>query len=158
MEDKFYTDQFIEQPFFLEMVSQFNGRKARDINGQPAYRVQCPCCKRNKAVFGRSRDKDTFILLCPVEICTNKGGKVLHEIIYNYGDKKIKEKWRKARIKAKYSEDWGGIKNRVPYEDRKPKDKSFKQKMDLKTETSFIKMTCESPDLGCRPTDPSQLS
>ena len=144
MEDKFYTDQFIEQPFFLEMVSQFNGRKARDINGQPAYRVQCPCCKRNKAVFGSSRNRDTFILLCPVDICTNKGGKVLHEIIYNYGDKKIKEKWRKARIKAKYSEDWGGIKNRVPYKDRKPRDKSFKQKMELKTDKSRIKILNQS--------------
>ena len=140
----FYTDQFKEHPFFLEMVSQFNGRKAGTVNGQPAYRVQCPCCKRNKAVFGHSRNRDTFILLCPVEICTNKGGKVLHEIINNYGDKKIKKKWREARIKAEYSDDWRGIKNRVPYKDRKPRDKSFKQKMELKTDKSRIKILNQS--------------
>ena len=141
MENKFYTDQFIEQPFFLEMVSQFNGRKTRPVNGQPAYRVQCPCCKRNKAVFGHSRNRDTFILLCPVDICTNKGGKVLHDIINHYGDKKIKKKWWEARRKKEYTDnEWKGIKNRVAYKDRKSRDKSFKEKMDLKTETSRIKI------------------
>ena len=47
-----------------------------------------------------------------------------------------------------------GIKNRVPYEDRKPKERTFKEKLDIKTQTSSIRVTGESPDLGCRPTNP----
>ena len=47
-----------------------------------------------------------------------------------------------------------GIKNRVPYEDRKPKERTFKEKLDVKTQTVFARITNESPDLGCRPTNP----
>ena len=157
---KFHTDQTIEEPFFREMAGQFGGKDTgKKVQGHQAYLVKCPCCKRKKAIFGMSKHRNTFILLCPVDICTNRGGTVLHEIIKNYGDKSIQKIWSEARWQTTYTDNgWKGIKNRVPYEDRKPKDKSFKQKMDLKTETSFIKMTCESPDLGCRPTDPSQLS
>ena len=62
---------------------------------------------------------------------------------------------RKARWQTTYTDNWKGIKNRVPYEERKPKGRrTFKEKLDLKTQTSFIRVTGESPDLGCRPTNP----
>ena len=34
------------------------------------------------------------------------------------------------------------------------KRRTFKDKLDVKTQTSFIRVTGESPDLGCRPTNP----
>ena len=82
---KFHTDQSIEEPFFLEMVQQFNGKRVREVNNYSAYLVKCPCCQKKKAIFGSSRDRDTFVLLCPVDICDNKGGLVLHEVIKRYG-------------------------------------------------------------------------
>ena len=152
---KFHTDQSIEEPFFLEMVQQFNGIKSSKVNNHSAYLVKCPSCQKKKAIFGSSRDRDTFVLLCPVDICANKGGLVLHEVIKRYGVGDIFERWRKARWQTTYTDNgWKGIKNRVSYEDRKSKERTFKEKLDVKTQTSFIRVTGESPDLGCRPTNP----
>ena len=152
---KFHTDQSIEEPFFLEMVQQFNGIKASKVNNQWAYNVKCPSCQKKKAIFGSSRHRDTFVLLCPVDICDNKGGLVLHEVIKRDGGGDIFDRWRKARWQTTYTDNWKGIKNRVSYEDRKPKKRrTFKDKLDVKTQTSFIRVTGESPDLGCRPTNP----
>ena len=152
---KFHTDQSIEEPFFLEMVQQFNGKRVREVNNYSAYLVKCPCCQKKKAIFGSSRDRDTFVLLCPVDICANKGGLVLHEVIKRYGVGGIFDRWRQARWQTTYTDKWKGIKNRVPYEDRKPKKRrTFEDKLDVKTQTSFIRVTGESPDLGCRPTNP----
>ena len=152
---KFQTDQFIEQPFFLEMVQQFSGKRVSLINNHAAYLVKCPCCQKKKAVFGHSEHRDTFVLLCPVDICANKGGLVLHEVIKRYGVGDIFERWRKARWQTTYTDNgWKGIKNRVPYEDRKPKERTFKDKLDVKTQTVFARITNESSDLGCRPTNP----
>ena len=151
---KFHTDTSIEEPFFLEMVQQFNGKRVSMVNNHSAYLVKCPCCQKKKAIFGSSRDRDTFVLLCPVDICPNQGGLVLHEVIKRYGGCDIFDRWRKARWQTTYTDKWQGIKNRVPYEDRKPKERTFKEKLDVKTQTSFIRVTGESPDLGCRPTNP----
>ena len=152
---KFHTDQSIEEPFFLEMVQQFNGKRVREVNNYSAYLVKCPSCQKKKAIFGSSRDRDTFVLLCPVDICDNKGGLVLHEVIKRYGVGGIFDRWRQARWQTTYTDKWKGIKNRVPYEDRKPKKRrTFEDKLDVKTQTSFIRVTGESPDLGCRPTNP----
>ena len=152
---KFHTDTSIEEPFFLEMVQQFNGKRVSMVNNHSAYLVKCPCCKKKKAIFGSSRDRDTFVLLCPVDICSNQGGLVLHEVIKRYGGGDIFDRWRKARWQTTYTDNgWKGIKNRVPYEDRKPKERTFKEKLYIKTQTSFIRVAGESPDLGCRPTNP----
>ena len=151
---KFQTDASKEETFFLEMVQQFNGKRVSMVNNHSAYLVKCPCCQKKKAIFGSSRDRDTFVLLCPVDICDNKGGLVLHEVIKRYGVGDIFDRWRKARWQTTYTDNWKGIKNRVPYKDRKPKERTFKEKLDLKTQTSFIRVTGESPDLGCRPTNP----
>ena len=152
---KFHTDQLIEQPFFLEMVHQFSGKRVSMVNNHAAYLVKCPCCQKKKAVFGHSEHRDTFVLLCPVDICANKGGLVLHEVIKRYGVGDIFERWRKARWQTTYTDNgWKGIKNRVPYEDRKPKERTFKDKLDVKTQTVFARITNESSDLGCRPTNP----
>ena len=151
---KFHTDQSIEEPFFLEMVQKFNGKRVREVNNYSAYLVKCPCCQKKKAIFGSSRNRDTFVLLCPVDICANKGGLVLHEVIKRYGVGGIFDRWRKARWQTTYTDKWKGIKNRVSYEDRKSKERTFKEKLDVKTQTSFIRVTGESPDLGCRPTNP----
>ena len=151
---KFHTDTSIEEPFFLEMVQQFNGKRVSMVNNHSAYLVKCPCCKKKKAIFGSSRDRDTFVLLCPVDICSNQGGLVLHEVIKRYGGGDIFDRWRKARWQTTYTDNWKGIKNRVSYEERKPKERTFKEKLDVKTQTSFIRVTGESPDLGCRPTNP----
>tara|TARA_B100001989_G_C24303899_1_gene347120 strand:+ start:135 stop:602 length:468 start_codon:yes stop_codon:yes gene_type:complete len=152
---KFHTDTSIEELFFLEMVQQFNGKRVSMVNNHSAYLVKCPCCKKKKAIFGSSRDRDTFVLLCPVDICPNQGGLVLHEVIKRYGGGDIFDRWRKARWQTTYTDNWKGIKNRVPYEDRKPKRRrTFKEKLDVKTQTVFARITNESPDLDFRPTNP----
>ena len=152
---KFHTDTSIEEPFFLEMVQQFNGIKASKVNNHSAYLVKCPCCQKKKAIFGSSRNRDTFVLLCPVDICAEKGGLVLHEVIKRYGGRDMFDRWRKARWQTTYTDNWKGIKNKVPYEDRKPKKRrTCKEKLDIKTQTSFIRVNNESPDLGCRPNNP----
>ena len=152
---KFHTDTSIEEPFFLEMVQQFSGKKTSMFNNHAAFLVKCPCCQKQKAIFGRSKYKDTFVLVCPVDICANKGGLVLHEVIKRYGGRNMFDRWRKARWQTTYTDNgWKGIKNRVPYEDRKPKERTFKDKLDVKTQTVFARITNESSDLGCRPTNP----
>ena len=117
----FQTDLSIEKPFFLEMIQKFNGKRVSMVKNHSAYLVKCPCCQKKKAIFGSSRDRDTFVLLCTVDICPNKGGLVLHEVIKRYGRRDMFDRWRKARWQTTYTDNWKGIKNRVPYEDRKPK-------------------------------------
>ena len=161
MKYKFYSDTLIEEPFFLEIAQELGGvPDKKGYRGFPVFvGVQCPYCQKKKAQFKCSDptkgkkyyEKDTFVLLCPVEICSNYGGTTLDEVIKKIGSKETQESWRKAR----WQETWKGIKNRVPYEERKPKRRrTFKDKLDVKTQTSFIRVTGESPDLGCRPTNP----
>ena len=86
---KFHTDQTIEEPFFREMTGQFGGKDTGK-----RFRGTYPlsnALQEKKAIFGMSKHRNTFILLCPVDICTNRGGTVLHEIIKNYGDRAYKE-------------------------------------------------------------------
>ncbi|CAI8226151.1 MAG: Uncharacterised protein [Prochlorococcus marinus str. MIT 9313] len=80
-----------------------------------------------------ARNKDTYVLACPVDGCT-LNGVVLHDLIKRYGGMQMFDEWRKARWTDSYAEDWLPIKNRMPYAERKtPHRKSFKEKQDLKS-------------------------
>ena len=49
---EFKTDLNIEYPFFIEMATRLGGVKRRDnFNGKETFRVQCPNCKKHKAVI-----------------------------------------------------------------------------------------------------------
>ena len=131
---EFKTDLNIEYPFFIEMASRLGGIKRRDnFNGKETFRVQCPNCKKHKAVMGYARTGNTYVLACPVDGCT-LNGVVLHDLIKRYGGMQMFDAWRKARWTSTYSDDWLPIKNPLPYADRKtPHRKSFKEKQDLKS-------------------------
>ena len=82
---EFKTDLNIEYPFFIEMASRLGGIKRRDnFNDKETFQVQCPNCKKHKAVMGYARSKDTYVLACPVDGCT-LNGVVLHDLIKRYG-------------------------------------------------------------------------
>ena len=162
---KFHTDTTIEYPFCLEMLQQLGGKDSGiRFRGFPVFNgVQCPCCKKKKARFivsdpdkgKKPYEQDTFVLQCPVDICDNHGTTTLHDVIKRFGSQSTLQRWREARYQKTYTDNWKGIKNRVPYEDRKPKKRrTFIDKLDVKTQTSFIRVTGESPDLGCLPINP----
>ena len=109
---KFRTDLHIEYPFFLEMSRKLNGVKRRDnFNGKETFRCVCPRCGKHKAVMGYARKGDTFILACPVDGC-DLGGMTLHSLIKRYGGESMFKRWRNARWKTTYTEDWLPIKKR----------------------------------------------
>lgn len=109
---KFRTDLHIEYPFFVEMSRKLNGVKRRDnFNGKETFRCVCPRCGKHKAVMGYARSGDTFILACPVDGC-DLGGMTLHDLIKRYGGESMFNRWRKARWKTTYTEDWLPIKYR----------------------------------------------
>ena len=71
---EFKTDLNIEYPSFLQMASKLGGIKRRDnFNGKETFRVQCPNCKKHKAVMGYARTGNTYVLACPVDGCTLNG-------------------------------------------------------------------------------------
>tara|TARA_B100000674_G_scaffold374067_1_gene316555 strand:+ start:420 stop:767 length:348 start_codon:yes stop_codon:yes gene_type:complete len=108
----FRTDIHIEYPSFLEMSHKLNGVKRRDnFNGKETFRCVCPRCGERKAVMGYTQTGDTFILACPVEGC-DLGGMALHDLIKRYGGESMFKRWRQARWKTTYTEDWLPIKYR----------------------------------------------
>ena len=109
---EFKTDLNIEYPFFIEMATRLGGIKRRDnFNGKETFQVQCPNCKKHKAVMGYARTGNTYVLACPVDGCT-LNGVVLHDLIKRYGGMQMFDEWRKARWTSTYSEDWLPIKSR----------------------------------------------
>ena len=136
MSYNFKSDPYIEQPFFLEMARILGWSESKRIfNGHMSFEVQCPECKKHKAVIGYARLGNTYVLACPIDGCDLKGI-TLHDLIKRYGSKQLFDEWRKARWTWTDScaEERLPIKNRVPYADRKtPHRKSFKEKQDLKS-------------------------
>ena len=109
---EFKTDVNIEYPFFIEIASRLNGIKGKTLfNGKEKYQVFCPKCNKRKAVMGYAKSKDTFLFVCPVDGCDLKGI-VLHDLIKRYGGDAMFQRWRKARWKTTYTEDWLPLRNR----------------------------------------------
>ena len=108
----FKSDINIEYPFYKEMISKLNGIKSKSLfNGREKYQVRCPRCNKNKAVMGYAKTKNTIVLVCPVDGC-DLNGVVLHDLIKRYGGEEMFGRWRKARWKSTYSEDWLPIKTK----------------------------------------------
>ena len=147
MNYKFFTDIFIEEPFFTEMAIQLGGvKKKGTFNGKDAYQnCRCPSCGKKKAVMGYMRSADTFMLACPVEshICS-LNGLTLHELIKEHGGKDMFDRWRKARWT--HVPDWLPIKNRRQEEKRSPQKKTFKDQQDLKSQTFQIRVRGEGEE------------
>ena len=137
---KFIRDIHIEEPYYHTMAGILKGNKCKElINGKGTYEVECPCCKKRKARMGWSKQKDTFILMCPVDYCTNRRV-VLHDLIYRYGGD-LWDAWRNDSWTTTYEENWFPIQNKVAYKDRAPrKKKTFKDKQELKSAALNIKM------------------
>ena len=105
--------------------------------------------------MGWSKQKDTFILMRPVDYCTNRRV-VLHDLIYRYGGD-LWDAWRNDSWTTTYEENWFPTQNKVAYKDREPrKKKTFKDKQKLKSAALEIKIRNENADLGC--VTPSQNS
>ena len=138
---KYIRDIHIEEPYYHTMAGMLNGNKLREtFNGKTSYQVKCPCCKKKKARMGYSKQKDTFILVCPVDTCSMRS-MVLHDLIYRFGGESMFNEWRKASWTTTYEENWFPIQNKVAYKDRAPrKKKTFKDKQELKSAALQIKM------------------
>ena len=109
---EFKTDINTEYPFFMEMVGRLHGNKGNILfNGREKYQVRCPKCNKDKAVMGYAKTKDSFVLVCPVDRC-DLNGVVLHDLIKRYGGVEMFERWRKARWKTTYTENWLPIKTK----------------------------------------------
>ena len=154
---KFIRDIHIEEPYYHTIARMLNGNKLGEtFNGKTSYQVECPCCKKKKARMGYSKQKDTFILVCPVDTCSMRS-MVLHDLIKRFGGESMFNDWRKASWTTTYEENWFPVKNKVPYKDRAPrKKKSFKEKQELQSAALEIKIRNENADLGCvnRPKKP----
>ena len=86
-----------------------------------------------------SKEKNTFILVCPVDTCSLRCLKP-HQLIYRYGGEMWKE-WRKTSWTTTYEENWFSVKNKVPYKNRAPKTKkTFRDQQELKSAALQIKM------------------
>ena len=141
---KFIRDIHIEEPYYHTMAGMLNGNKLREtFNGKTSYQVECPCCKKKKARMGYSKQKDTFIFVCPVDTCSLRS-LVLHELIKRFGGDLFQD-WRKASWTTTYEENWFPIQNKVAYKDRAPrKKKTFKDKQELKSAALQIRMNGNS--------------
>ena len=113
MGNKFYADESIEYPFFIEMGNERGGHLRNDLFSRKEYFYGCRChsCRNSKAVMKRSRRNDAFLLLCPVETCSLKS-LTLNDLIKRYRTPALFDRWRTARWKKTYTEDWLPIKNR----------------------------------------------
>tara|TARA_B100000035_G_scaffold306636_1_gene308937 strand:- start:30 stop:476 length:447 start_codon:yes stop_codon:yes gene_type:complete len=144
---KFSTGVFIEESFFNEMAIQLGGvKKKGTFNGKDVYQnCRCPSCGKKKAVMGYMRSADTFMLACPVEshICS-LNGLTLHDLIKEHGGKDMFDRWRKARWT--HVPDWLPIKNRRQEEKRSPQKKTFKDQLDLKSQTFEITVRGEGEE------------
>ena len=147
---KFIRDVHIEEPYYHTIAGILNGNKLQEsFNGKLSYQVECPCCKKKKARMGYSKQKDTFILVCPVDTCSMRS-MVLHDLIKRFGGESMFNDWRKASWTTTYEENWFPIQNKVAYKDRAPrKKKSFKDKQELQSAALEIKIRNENADLGC---------
>ena len=147
---RFIRDIHIEEPCYHTIARMLNGNKLQEtLNGKTSYQVECPCCKKKKARMGYSKQKDTFILVCPVDTCSMRS-MVLHDLIKRFGGESMLNEWRKASWTTIYKENWFPVKTKVPYKDRAPrKKKLFKEKQELKSIALEIKIINENADLGC---------
>ena len=138
---KFIRDIHIEEPYYHTMALKLNGNKLREpFNNKASYEVSCPCCNKRKARMGYSKEKNTFILVCPVDTCSMRS-LVLHDLIKRFGGESMFNEWRKASWTTTYEENWFPIQNKVAYKDRAPrKKKTFKDKQELKSAALQIKM------------------
>ena len=138
---EFIRDIHIEEPYYHTIAAKFNGIKLKEaFNGKLSYQVSCPCCKKRIARMEYSKDKNTFILICPVNTCSLRS-MVLHELIKRFGGESMFNEWRKASWTTTYEENWFPVKNKVPYKDRAPKTKkTFREQQELKSTSLQIKM------------------
>jgi len=138
---RFIRDIHIEEPYYHTIARKLNGYKLKEtFNGKASYEVSCPCCKKRKARMGYSKNKNTFILVCPVDTCSMSSMN-LHDLIKRFGGQSMFNEWRKDSWTTTYEEDWFPIQNKVAYKDRAPrKKKSFKDKQELKSAVLQIKM------------------
>ncbi len=105
-----------QEPFYNYMVFQLSGKKGKKkVNGESAYLVKCPHCGCSNSALITSRNKDTYLFICP-NVPKNNGtchlGKLtLHQLINRYGSTALVSDWIKARKKSVHGE-WFPIKNR----------------------------------------------
>lgn len=124
----FSADLNYQYPFFHSLAWELKGVEVRNkmMNGARCYRVECPACKREKALFYLSQNRDTFIVGCPCSDCSYSAS--LHSVINSYGSERLKKRW----LETINQNQWLPIKNR-----RKPgpkKKKAFKEEMAIKSD------------------------
>ena len=110
----FYSDIYIEEPFFEEIKSKYKAKEYKHkVFGKKAFKGICPACGKKSGFFTTTSAGNTFRVLCADNDCkfpNNKNAMLLHDIIKEYGGKILYEKWREARYIKKQPYGWYGIK------------------------------------------------
>ena len=131
---EFTRDINIEDPFYQRMAGILKGKKSNSKKeGREIYEVECPFCNKRKAYLYTGEERNTFILVCPVDTCSMRS-MVLHDLIKRFGGESMFNEWRKASWTTAYEENWFPVKNKIPYKDRTPKTKkTFREKQELRS-------------------------
>ena len=113
---RFYTDLFIEEPFYKEVVDALEGKIHNyKVKGNPSHKCICPSCKTRSGFITPYTKHNTYSILCPNDDCKYPNGRntmFLHELIMYYGSDDIKNRWRNARWTKVQPYGWNPIKNR----------------------------------------------
>ncbi len=137
MINRYLDDQNILLPFYNEAAIKLKGKKVSwKRNNYECWEVTCPKCNKTGSTFlyNISTNPLIFGLKCFKDTC--RCNLTLNQYIRAYWNKSDRDRWIRAVDTfepMKYKNQWKGIKNRVSYEDRKPKVKTFREKMTLKS-------------------------
>ena len=130
------TPDVVDQ-FYEEAARCLKGKKSNSKkNNYYTYEVTCPNCNKigSTYLYNHSTNPLQFRLKCFRKKCGLS--LYLNQYILRYWSKSDRDRWIRAVYPSppiKYDNQWKGIKNRVPYEERKPKEKTFREKMTLKS-------------------------
>jgi len=147
-----YTQRHLyeQRPYFEEMACYLRGvDKRKKINNNKSYQCVCPSCGKKESWMFASEKGDTFLFHCFRDTCNLKT-LTLHQLITLHGDVSIQKRWLKK------ADDWLPIRNRITPGPKR--NKSFKEKMQLKSECQRVRILGEM-ESNKRPTStPSQPS
>jgi len=144
MNQIYNNDPYVEVGFFYEMANLLNGVKRKEqFNFFPCYEVQCPNCGKSAARMGFFSRANTFAIQCPVNGCVlnkrkNRKGLTIHDLIKHYGGDEMFDRWCKETGRMNYRKTWYPIKNRRDGEKKTRNEKTFREKMDIKSTRLMI--------------------
>ena len=147
------------QTNYLNQFLNYGDRliKKYGIGDNASYLLKCPKCNKRSSIF-QSTNKDTYIFKCHTgcQFPTQRGSSscmTLHNLIKNYGGSDLFQRWEEGvytEVENTSKENgqnyygmWG-IKNRKTPKKGENYKKTFKERLQLKSEISLIKYKNET--------------